>query len=199
MRIESQVGSILRADPLRWHVLDMVRALELPDCWIGAGFVRNAVWDHLHQRPPSPPAGDVDVIWHDPGRTGPAEDMRHEEALRTAEPSILWSVKSQARMHIRNGDAPYVSAVEAMRCWPETATAVAARRHGLDGCEIAAPFGLDDLLNLIIRPTPRFCREKRAIYEQRLQTKGWTAAWPLLRKADAQGCCLPEAIIQQGH
>ncbi|WRQ77412.1 nucleotidyltransferase family protein [Pseudomonas saxonica] len=32
----------------------MVRSLNLPDCWIGAGFLRNAVWDYLHGRSPSP-------------------------------------------------------------------------------------------------------------------------------------------------
>lgn len=185
MSADSRIRSILRADPLRWHVLDVVRSLNLQDGWIGAGFVRNAVWDHLHQRPPSPLTGDVDVIWHDPGRINPAEDRKQEAALRTAEPSISWSVKNQARMHTRNGDDPYVSATEAMRCWPETATAVAVRRHGFDACEIAAPFGLDDLLNLVLRPTPRFCREKRDIYEGRLRTKNWIVRWPLLRKAEA--------------
>jgi hypothetical protein len=185
MIAETRIRSILRADPLRWHILDVVRALDLPDGWIGAGFVRNAVWDHLHQRPPLPLAGDVDVIWHDPGRTDPAEDRKHEAALRAAEPSISWSVKNQARMHTRNSDVPYISAVEAMRFWPETATAVAVRRHGFDGCEIAAPFGLDDLLNLLLRPTPHFSGGKRGIYADRLRSKGWTTCWPLLREAEA--------------
>jgi hypothetical protein len=187
MSADSQVASILRADPFRWRVLNVASALGLPDSWIGAGFVRNAVWDHLHGRPPSPLTSDVDVdvIWHDLGRIDPAEDRRIEAALRVAEPSIAWSVKNQARMHTRNGDLPYASATEAMRCWPETATAVAVRRHGFDGYEIAASFGLDDLLNLILRPTPRFSREKRSIYEDRLRTKDWTASWPLLRKAEA--------------
>jgi hypothetical protein len=185
MSAESQVESILRADPFRWHVLVVASALGLPDSWIGAGFVRNAVWDHLHGRPSSPLTSDVDVIWYDLGRTDPTEDRRVEAALRVAEPFIAWSVKNQARMHTRNGDLPYASATEAMRCWPETATAVAVRRHGFDGCEIAAPFGLDDLLNLILRPTPRFSREKRGIYEDRLRTKDWTASWPLLLKAEA--------------
>lgn len=110
----SRVKAIMRADPLRWHVLDVVRALRLPDSWIGAGFIRNAVWDHLHQRPPSPPSGDVDVIWHDPRRTDPTEDRALETALRLAEPFFTWSVKNQARMHTRNGDAPYASATDAM-------------------------------------------------------------------------------------
>jgi len=34
---------------------------------------------------------------------------------------------------------------------------------GSDGCDIAAPFGLDDLLNLVLRPTSRFRFKKRAI------------------------------------
>jgi len=174
----------MRADPLRWHLLAVVRALDLPDCWIGAGFVRNAIWDNLHKRSPSPLTGDVDVIWYNVSRTDPDEDRDLEAVLQALEPSIAWSVKNQARMHTRNGDAPYASAVDAMRCWPETATAVAARRCGADGCEIAAPLGLEDLTNLILRPTPRFTGAKRSVYEERLQDKGWLAAWPMLRTAE---------------
>ena len=89
-------------------------------------------------------------------------------------------------MHARNGDAPYISATEAMRYWPETATAIAARRNDCGECEIAAPFGVDDLLGLILRPTPRFASdEKYPIYKERLRTKQWTSLWPLLKEAEA--------------
>jgi hypothetical protein len=182
MSAASRIGSILRADPLRWRLLDVVRTLDLPDCWIGAGFVRNAVWDHLHERSASPLTGDIDVIWYDRARTEPAEDRKFEAMLRLAEPSFAWSVKNQARMHIRNGNTPYSSSVDAMRYWPETATAIAARRQGLEGFEIAAPLGLDDLMNLVLRPSPHFSGEKRAIFEDRSQTKGWFTIWPLLRR-----------------
>jgi len=185
MSAEYQICSILRLDPFRWRLLGVVRDLDLPDCWIGAGFVRNAVWDRLHKRSPSRPTGDVDVIWHDSTRADPAEDRHNEAILRDAEPSITWSVKNQARMHVRNGDDPYTSAVDAMRYWPETATAVAARRRGTDDCEIAGPFGFDDLFGLALRPTPRFSGEKRIIYEDRLRVKAWASCWPLLRRVDA--------------
>jgi hypothetical protein len=92
---EAQIVSILRNDPLRWHILELVRSIELPDCWIGAGFVRNAIWDHLHDRAPSPLTGDVDVIWYDPDRTDPGLDRACEDALRTVEPAIAWSVKTK--------------------------------------------------------------------------------------------------------
>ena len=109
----------------------------------------------------------------------------HEAALRAVEPSIAWSVKNQARMHERNGDAPYASATEAMRYWPETATPIAARWRRFDACDIAAPLGLDDLLGLVLRPTAPFRSEKRNIYDDRLRVKGWTTSWPLLREVNA--------------
>lgn len=184
MELGFEVISILRADQLRWHLLGVVSSLGLPDSWIGAGFVRNAVWDFLHDRAPSPLKGDVDVIWFDRSRTAPGMDKRYESILRELEPSINWSVKNQARMHIRNDDSPYASAIDAMRFWPETATAVAARRSGDHQCEIAAPLGLEDLFGLVLRPGPRFSADKRHVFEERAHTKRWLIDWPLLCKAD---------------
>jgi len=181
MNNASRVQAIISGDPTRWRLLDIVRSLRLPDCWIGAGFVRNAVWDCLHGRAPSPLSGDVDVVWFDPARVDACEDRKVEAALRTLDPSVEWSVKNQARMHVRNDDAPYVSATDAMRHWPETATAVAVRRSDQDHCDVAAPLGLDDLFGLIVRPTPRFADEKRQLYNDRVQAKGWLQTWPLLR------------------
>lgn len=172
---------MLSADPVRSRILALVQSMRLPDCWVGAGFLRNAVWDRLHGRPTSTPSGDVDVLWFDPERADLSEDRAIETGLRALDPSVDWSVKNQGRMHLRNGDAPYASAVEAMRHWPDTATAVAARRTAQAGYEFAAPFGLDDLFNLVVRPTPRFRDDKHGIYLDRVRRKGWLGTWPLLR------------------
>lgn len=180
-----RLTALLRSDPLRWRLLGAVGALGLPDCWIGAGFIRNAVWDHLHGRPAGELSGDVDVIWYDPRYTDAIDDRRIEALLSAVEPSINWSVKNQARMHSRNGDAPYACATDAMRYWPETATAVAGRRRGTHEFDIAAPFGLDDLFGLVVRPTPPFQVVKRPIYEDRVQSKAWLRSWPLLIEAEA--------------
>lgn len=182
-----QIDAILRRDAVRWRLLDVVSHLKLPDCWIAAGFIRNAVWDALHGRIPQPPNGDVDVIWFDPDRCHERLDRDIEEALRAAVPSIEWSVKNQARMHSRNGDKPYQSSSDAMRYWPETATAVAARRGGTNELEIASPLGLEDLFNLLLRPTQRFANEKLPIYEERVRSKAWIELWPLLKRAEPDG------------
>lgn len=178
------LDAILRTDPVRWHLLQVVSHLGLPDCWIAAGFIRNAVWDALHGRTARPPIGDVDVIWFDPDHAEEAHDRSAEAALRAVVPTVDWSVKNQSRMHQRNGDLPYRSATDAMRHWPETATAVAARRSGSGLLEIASPLGLEDLFNLVLRPAPRFAGEKRPIFEARVRTKAWMTAWPLLTHAD---------------
>ncbi len=182
----ADLQAILANDTSRWQALDVVRSLARPDCWIGAGFVRNAVWDHRHGRPASPPRTDVDVLWFDPAHTDPSEDLELEAILRSENPALDWSVKNQARMHMRNGDLPYASAVDAMRFWPETATAVAVRRTGANQCEVAAPFGLGDLFALVLRPTPRFAGERRGVFCDRITAKGWLAAWPRLKMADTE-------------
>jgi len=157
-----------------------VRALGLPDCWIAAGCIRNAVWDAGHGRC-SRADTDADVIWFDAGTADASADRALEADLRRVEPLVTWSVKNQARMHVRNGDAPYRSAVDAMRFWPETATAVAVRQTAGGTLEVAAPFGLDDLFGLVLRPAPRFAGERHAVFLERVETKQWLTKWPMLR------------------
>jgi hypothetical protein len=175
---------VIEADTERMRLLALTRDLHLPDCWIGAGFVRSAIWDHLHDRAPSAPEGDVDVIWFDPARADAKLDDEIEAKLRSVEPSVEWSVKNQARMHLRNGDEPYSSSEDAMRRWPETATAIGLRLR--DGTiDISAPFGLGDLFSLIVRPTPRFTGEKLRIFRARVRDKRWLERWPRLRLVGA--------------
>ena len=173
------VQALLAADSLRLEALSAVAGLSLPNAWIGAGFVRDAVWDHLHGFPVSPPVGDVDVIWFALDAPLEAADRDAEERLRSLLPRLTWSVKNQARMHSRNGDRPYTSVADAMMHWPETATAVAARRFGRE-IGISAPFGLDDLFALRLRPTAAFAEKKRAIFEERLRSKRWLDRYPML-------------------
>lgn len=158
----------------------MVRSLKLPDCWIGAGFVRDAVWDYLHGSEPQPVCHDVDVIWFDPASEAQEDDV-HRRALHELDPATDWEVANQAFMHSANGDSPYTSSSDAMRFWPETATAVAVRLAPNDTLEVSAPYGLADLFALRIRPTQRFADEKHGIFRDRIAKKRWLERYPKLR------------------
>lgn len=173
MQYLARLTTLLLNDPLRMTALEQVPA----ECWIGAGFIRDAVWDALHAAAPQPITGDVDVIHLDSYE----DDEGPEQRLRQQAPVFRWSVKNQARMHLRNGDAPYVSIEEALRHWPETATAVAVRLTADKTLQVIAPFGLDDLFQLYLRPTPRFRGEKHPIFQQRVAEKGWLTRYPKLR------------------
>jgi hypothetical protein len=178
MRFADALRDIIVNDPLRWAALDAVRTLGLPDCWIGAGFVRDAIWDHLHGRLPAPPVGDVDVLWFALDSADADVDLAIETQLVTRHSGFAWSVKNQARMHKRNGDEPYPSVAAAMCAWPETATAVAVRRTMQDVLEINAPLGLADIFHLRLTPTARFIYEKREIFDDRVTRKAWLTRYP---------------------
>lgn len=180
MRHESDIKTLLATDPTRMAALSTLRSLRLPDGWIGAGFIRDAVWDHLHGAPPGQVHGDVDVLWHDRERSPADWDRRLEQRLGTCLPSLRWSVKNQAHMHGRNGDGAYSSVVDAMTHWPETATAVAARLSDDGDIEISAPFGLDDLFMGRLVPTPHCSASRLPIFARRVAEKRWLTRYPSL-------------------
>lgn len=177
------LARLLSDDPLRSAALSAVASLDLPDCWIGAGFVRDALWDHLHGREPASPVGDVDVVWFSRAMAAKEIDSSSEERLRSLLPDLRWSVKNQARMHRHNGDAPYRSVADAMMHWPETSTAVAAR-FAERRIEINAPLGLDDLFEVRLRPTCGFQGAKREIFDKRVSSKRWRQRYPRLTVVD---------------
>ncbi len=177
MRGLADIANLLETHPDLRRLLGHVESLALPDGWIGAGFVRNAVWDALHGRRPDPyRLNDIDVVFFDPTDSRADRYRELESRLRDLDGTLSWSVKNQARMHLRNGDGPYRDTADAIAHWPETATAVAARL--VQGrVEIIAPCGADDLLACIVRPTPAF-RTKTAVYRERLAAKDWPRRWP---------------------
>lgn len=61
-------------------------------------------------------------------------------------------------MHIRNYEQPYTSVEDAMKRWPETATAIGIQINRTNNIEIRAPHGLNDLFNMVIRRSKYFRR-----------------------------------------
>lgn len=183
MRSVALIQELLGADCIRREALELVAELDLPDCWIAAGFVRDAVWDHLHGHPVVHPQGDIDVVWFCEDPCGAEHDRQIEHRLVAKLPELDWSVKNQARMHGRNADSPYQSVADAMRHWPETATAIAARINGAGSIEVNAPLGLEDLITFQLRPGPRFREEKLPIFFERVSSKNWIERYPKLEMA----------------
>lgn len=179
----SLVADIIAQDPVGMEQLRAVRALDLTDWCIAAGFVRNRVWDHLHDiSPPRPPA-DIDVLYYDAGDLSKEIEARHEARLGALMPGLPWQVRNQARMHVWKGLPPHKSTSDAMTYWLETVTAVGVRLEADNSLTVIAPLGVDDLVNLRCRPTA-FGRTQRDDYEGRIARKRWRELWPKVRFLD---------------
>ena len=177
--IAAQIERLMRATPACRSALAALRSIDLPDAWIAAGLVRNAVWDERHGFTFSMPE-DIDLIYFGPLDPAGQREPEIESKLRILAPGLPWSARNQTRMHARNGHAPYRSSTEAMAHWVETATAVGVRLAPDGSLEIAAPHGLADLDALILRPGPAY-RQRLDVFHARQSQKRWLERWPMLR------------------
>lgn len=176
IKTTSDTITLLKNDRTRWRALGYIENMGLPNGCIAAGFIRNLVWDHLHGKLSDCKEHDLDVLYFDPNKVAEFHDQAIENELKIAHPEFKWSVKNQARMHTQNNDEPYTSIEAAMRSWPETATAIAAHREGKH-CVITAPFGLNDLVSMTLRPTSKRPNKIEA-FNKRCQEKRWVLRWP---------------------
>ena len=74
---------------------------------------------------------------------------------------------------------PYVNSCDAMSKYPERCTAIGLRLHADATLELFAPYGLEDILNFQVRPTPHFLEndDRMKLYQQRLSKKNWQVKW----------------------
>jgi len=177
MDYESQVILWIEEDKARHQALKIAASLNLNDWCLAAGFVRNLIWDKLHGFESPTPLNDVDFIYFDPNNVSDTFDKEHEAAL-TDSSKYPWSVKNQARMHIRNNDLPYMSTSDAMSYWVEIETAIGARIEPSGEITLVAPFGLNRLFEFTVTINSK--RIKQADFQHRVNSKGWLKTWPKL-------------------
>ncbi|UTE75740.1 nucleotidyltransferase family protein [Rossellomorea sp. KS-H15a] len=183
IKSEHDILELVEQDSCMMEVLKTAHKLHLPDWWICAGFVRTKVWDTLHGYSNKTNLPDIDVVYFDASNTDEQFEKYVESRLKEEAPFEPWSVKNQARMHIKNGEAPYTSTIDAISRFPETATSIALKLNEKNELILAAPWGIEDLISLQIKPTPPF-KEKEAlssIYEKRVLEKQWDTKWPKVK------------------
>ena len=160
--------------------LSAVRELGLTSWCVGAGAVRNLVWDALHESAPSTLA-DVDVAYFDAAAI-PGHEKQLEDRLMARFPHTPWDVKNQARVHewfeghFGYPVQPLLSLEEAVASWPEYVTCVGLTLQADDSIKVIAPYGLEDLFGIVVRHNP--VRATVETYRQRIQQKRYAERWP---------------------
>ena len=160
-------------------ILIIIRNLGLKDSWLAAGSIRNFIWNLLSDKSPFDRETDVDVIFFDPDISY-EETVSLEKKLREDFPQYQWELKNQVYMHQHSPHTvPYTSSRDAMSKYPERCTAVGLRLNEDSTLELFAPYGLEDILNFQVHPTPHFLEneDRMTLYQTRLSKKNWQEKW----------------------
>ncbi len=141
---DSVIGSILPA----------IAKLNLSDWWLAGGAVRNTVWQTMFGEDCQLVINDFDIAFFD--LTGNRDqELAAKAALTEKFPESKFDVKNQASFaRWRTGRRPYQSTEDGVADWLHTATAVGIRCNEQGQWQFFVPYGLSDLFQGIIRPTP---------------------------------------------
>jgi hypothetical protein len=162
--LAGRLEAILRAAPRLMRVLTTARSLELPDWMVFSGAIYQPVLNHLTGRPADYGLKDYDLAYYEPSDLSyEAEDRVIRRAATTFDPDLspLVEVRNQARVHLwfeqkfgEAGYGPLSCSAEALTRFTSASFAVGARLDPDGRLVVFAPFGLDDLFALRLRPNP---------------------------------------------
>lgn len=166
-------------------ILSFIQCYHHLNIYIGAGLIRNITWAHLHQVDISIESSDIDLVYFDSEDQNLVQYQSFTEQLQRNFPKLKWDITNQANVHqwyhnyFDTKIEAFACLEEAIATWPETATAVAIKLNSNNDLDIIAPFGLTDLLQMIIRWNPTLV--DYSYYKKRIQQKQYSAQWPKVK------------------
>lgn len=151
---------IVRADPDLMRLLTVAKDADLPQWRLVAGCLYQTAWNVLTGRMPRTGIKDYDLVYFDASDLSWEAEDRVIRRIAAATPSFPGpvEVRNQARVHLwfeRHFGVPYPPLTrtdEALERYASIVHAVGVRLEDDDRLDIVAPFGLDDLFSMTIRP-----------------------------------------------
>jgi len=179
-----QLLQILEKNKRVQSILERASELKIPNWYLGAGGIVQTVWNIKHDFNPENGIKDYDLVYYDADNIFyEAEDkfiQRGKEIFKDI--PVLVEIRNQARVHLwyeKHFGKPidqYESVEAAISTWPTTATSIGVKKENRQ-FQVYAPFGLDDLLDMIVRANKTLITEK--IYQDKVDR--WIKIWPNLK------------------
>lgn len=167
-------------------LLQILEGDDLVHWYIGAGAINQTVFNYYHGYSIDYGIKDFDLVYFDEDLSYEAEDLvikRIEEKCKDLD--IKLDIKNEARVHLWYFEKygikrhPYRSVEDAIASWGATVTCIGVRLEQ-GKLLVYAPYGLNDLFHLMIRPVKReFSKEQYDIRACR-----WMEKWPKLKKQE---------------
>lgn len=164
------------------EVLKRLEQSNLKNYYVGAGCINQTVFNYLHNFPIDANINDYDIVYYDEDTSYEKEDIviKYIEDLLN-DLNIKLDIKNEARVHLWYNDKyndnrkPYSSLEDAIRRWGTTITCIGVRIEN-NSLKVYAPYGLDDLFKMIIRPVK--IDFKKEDYLKKVNK--WQKKWPKL-------------------
>jgi hypothetical protein len=162
-------------------VLPAIAQLNLPNWWLAGGAVRNTVWQAILGEDCKLVINDFDIAFFDLAGDR-AQELAAKATLSEQFPHDKFDVKNQASFaRWRTGRRPYHSTEDGVADWLHTATAVGVRLDQQGQWQFFTPYGLNDLLQGIVCPTPAHVHNPDA----ERKAASFMELCPVLRLADS--------------
>lgn len=159
----ARLEAILRDSPSLMRVMETIRDLDLPDWLIFSGAIYQTALNRLTGREADYGLKDYDLGYFDASDLSyEAEDVVIRKVAAAFEPPLreMVEVRNQARVHLwfegKFGEPyePLTHTAEALSRFTSTTFSVGARLERDGTMTLVAPFGLQDLFDLKLRPNP---------------------------------------------
>ncbi|WP_068083554.1 nucleotidyltransferase family protein [Polycladidibacter stylochi] len=179
--LEDRLKKIILDDPVTMELLHIVNRLQLKQCWLVSGAIYQNVWNTLSNKPLGNGIKDYDIIYYDADDLSYDGEDKHIGTLNklSAHMRIEVELKNQARVHLwypKRFQCPYPqlqTALQSLLYYASTTHSVAVRLSGRGELEIHAPFGLEDIFSMIIRPNYALNNQKSYVSKAMRQQSIW--------------------------
>lgn len=177
---------ILRKNVTLMKILEVLAELKIENCYVGAGAINQTVFNYYHGYEVDYGIKDYDIVYYDEDLSYEKEDCVIKKIeKRLANLNVVVDIKNEARVHLWYYEkygikrTPYSSVEDAIASWGATVTCIGVRLMNRK-LIIYAPYGLNDLFGMVIRPVKReFTKET---YDERANR--WMKKWSQLKKIE---------------
>ncbi|MBQ8681594.1 MAG: nucleotidyltransferase family protein [Bacilli bacterium] len=178
--------NILRLNTKLISILEILEQDGIKNYYVGAGAINQTIFNYYHGFEIDYGIKDYDIVYYDEDVSYEKEDIIIKRLGKELDKlDICYDIKNQARVHIWYYEKygikriPYTSVEDAIASWGATITCVGVRLEN-SKLVVCAPYGLNDIFNMVIRPVKReFSKE---LYDERAER--WMKKWSKLKKQE---------------
>lgn len=165
------------------EILIRLSESTLSNYYVAAGSINQTVFNYYHGYDLNYGIDDFDIVYFDTDTSYEKEDsiIKYVSSL-LKDIDAHYDIKNEARVHLWYKDkygkdiVAYTSLEDAISSWGTTITCIGVRLEN-NKLVVYAPYGLDDLFSMTIRPVKRQYSED----QYKIKTKKWKDKWYQLK------------------